>query len=98
MASSTASTIPASWSSAAASGVAISGWRTVADHARKLYFFESVLTPNTFWVDLKHVDFSPEKGKVKKLELGPGQTHIYSGDATAHFKDAEPFKFQGLPE
>lgn len=73
-------------------------WRTVADHARKLYFFESVLTPNTFWVDLKHVDFSSEKGKVKKLELGEGQSRIYSGDATAQFKEAEPFKFQGLPQ
>jgi penicillin V acylase-like amidase (Ntn superfamily) len=35
-------------------------WRTVADHKRKLYFFESALTPNTFWVDLKQVDFSSQ--------------------------------------
>jgi hypothetical protein len=27
-------------------------WPTVVDHKRKLYFFESALTPNTFWVDL----------------------------------------------
>lgn len=33
-------------------------WRTVFDHARQLYFFESALTPNTFWVDLKRIDFS----------------------------------------
>ncbi len=32
-------------------------WRTVADHKRRLYFFESALTPNTFWVDLNKVDF-----------------------------------------
>lgn len=31
-------------------------WRTVADHKRRLYFFESALTPNTFWVDLKDID------------------------------------------
>ena len=73
-------------------------WRTVADHQRKLYFFESVLTPNTFWVDLKAIDFSAEKGKVKKLELGPQQSHTFSGDATAQFKEAPPFKFLGLPQ
>jgi choloylglycine hydrolase len=72
-------------------------WRTVADHQRKLYFFESVLTPNTFWVDLKAIDFSPEKGKVKKLDLGPQQSRTFSGDATANFQEAEPFKFLGLP-
>uniref|UniRef100_Q07KQ0 Choloylglycine hydrolase n=1 Tax=Rhodopseudomonas palustris (strain BisA53) TaxID=316055 RepID=Q07KQ0_RHOP5 len=73
-------------------------WRSVADHQRKLYFFESVLTPNTFWVDLTKIDFSADKGKVKKLELGPQQSRIYSGDATLQFKEAAPFKFQGLPQ
>lgn len=71
-------------------------WRTVVDHARKLYFFESALTPNTFWVDLTKMDFSAETGKVRKLDLGEEQNHTYSGDATAHFKDAPPFKFLGL--
>ena len=72
-------------------------WRTVADHQRKLYFFESVLTPNTFWVDLKAIDFSSEKGKVKKLDLGPQQSRTFSGDATVNFQEAEPFKFLGSP-
>ena len=71
-------------------------WRTVFDHERKLYFFESVLTPNTFWVDLKALDFSKEKGKVMKIDLGPDQNHTYSGDATGQFKASEPFKFQGI--
>ncbi len=70
-------------------------WRTVADHKRKLYFFESVLTPNVFWVDLDKVDLSAEAGKVRKLDLGPNQTHIYSGMANEQFKDAAPFKFLG---
>jgi penicillin V acylase-like amidase (Ntn superfamily) len=68
----------------------------VVDHARKLYFFESALTPNTFWVDLKAIDFSPETGRVKKLDLGNDQDHTYAGDATAQFKEAPPFKFLGL--
>lgn len=71
-------------------------WRTVFDHKRQLYFFESALTPNTFWIDLKAIDFSAETGKVKKLDLGENQDHTYSGDATSQFKDAKPFHFLGL--
>ncbi|MCA1538089.1 linear amide C-N hydrolase [Bradyrhizobium sp. NBAIM03] len=70
-------------------------WRTVADQQQKLYFFESVLTPNTFWVDLKKIDFSPATGKVRKLDLGPNEDHTFAGNATASFRDAEPFKFRG---
>jgi choloylglycine hydrolase len=70
-------------------------WRTVADQGRKLYFFESALTPNTFWVDLNEIDFSAKTGKVMKLDLGPSQSNIFSGDATANFKAAAPFKFLG---
>ncbi|WP_430910270.1 linear amide C-N hydrolase [Methylobacterium sp. sgz302541] len=71
-------------------------WRTVIDHARRLYFFESALTPNTFWVDLKSIDFSPETGKVRTLQLGENQSHIFSGDTTAAFRDAPPFQFLGV--
>jgi penicillin V acylase-like amidase (Ntn superfamily) len=71
-------------------------WRTVADHKRKLYFFESALTPNIFWVDLTKLDFSESAGKVMKLDLGPNQTHIYSGMADDQFKETKPFKFLGL--
>lgn len=71
-------------------------WRTVFDHRRKLYFFESALTPNTFWVDLKALDFSPESGKVLKLDLGPDQRHTFAGDATRAFQPSAPFKFLGL--
>ena len=71
-------------------------WRTLVDHKRKLYFFESALTPNTFWVDLKAIDFSAENGQVKKLDLGENQDHTYSGDATSDFKEAEPFTFLGI--
>lgn len=70
-------------------------WRTVADQKRMLYFFESALTPNVFWVDLKKLDFSEQTGRVKKLELGPDQTHIYAGMANAQFKDTAPFAFLG---
>lgn len=68
-------------------------WRSVADQKRKLYFFESAMTPNVFWVDLKSIDFS---GQVRKLELGPGQSKIYSGAVNDRFEPAEPFRFAGL--
>lgn len=71
-------------------------WRTVADHKRKLYFFESALTPNVFWVDLTKVDLSEATGTVKKLDLGPNQTNIFSGVTNEHFKESKPFKFLGL--
>jgi penicillin V acylase-like amidase (Ntn superfamily) len=73
-------------------------WRTVSDHKRLLYFFESALTPNAFWVDLKQVDFSHETGKVMKLDLGPDQRNVFSGNTVKDFKPAEPFHFLGLPE
>lgn len=71
-------------------------WRTVFDHQRQLYFFESALTPNTFWVDLKALDFSQQTGKVLKLDLGTDQNHTYSGNATPQFQPAAPFKFLGI--
>ena len=46
-------------------------WRTVPDQKRKLYFFESALTPNVFWVDLRKLDLSAETGKVLKSTSAP---------------------------
>lgn len=71
-------------------------WRTVADHKRKLYVFESTVTPNTFWVDLNKLDLTAETGKVKKLDLGPNQRHVFAGEVSGAFKEAEPFRFAGL--
>ncbi len=68
-------------------------WRTVADHKNKVYYFESALSPNTFWVDLKGLDFS-EKATVKMLSIVNNE--IYAGNAAKDFKPAPPFKFQGL--
>jgi len=69
-------------------------WRTVADHKRKLYFFESALTPHTFWVDLNKADFSVG-APVRKLDLGTDQRNVFAGDALARFEPAVPFVFLG---
>ena len=68
-------------------------WRVVSDQKNLVYYFETALTPNTFWVDLKNFDFS-KGNEVKKLDVSNNQT--YSGEASAHFEAAQPFKFIGL--
>ncbi|GEL43781.1 choloylglycine hydrolase [Methylorubrum extorquens] len=72
-------------------------WRTVFDHKRRLYFFESALSPNTFWTDLNQIDFSKETGKVLKLDLGVDQANVFAGNATRSYRASEPFPFAGLP-
>lgn len=68
-------------------------WRIVADHKNLVYYFETALTPNTFWVDFKDIDFS-EKGTVRKLNVSKGET--YAGNAVSAFVKSEPFHFLGL--
>lgn len=68
-------------------------WRTVSDSKDLIYFFESSLTPNTFWVNLQEVDLS-EGAPVLKLSIANGET--YHGNATKEFKLAPAFKFLGV--
>lgn len=65
-------------------------WRTVADHKNKRYFFESVRTPNVFWVNLNNLDFTPGS-PVLKLTLTDGS--FFAGDVSAQFEPTEPMKF-----
>jgi penicillin V acylase-like amidase (Ntn superfamily) len=68
-------------------------WRTVADQKNKVYYFESTLTPNIFWVQLDKIDFSPS-APVRKLVISP--EHFYAGDTAQLFVETEPFDFLGL--
>ena len=68
-------------------------WRTVSDQKDKVYYFESTLYPNVFWVDFKDVDFS-EKAPVRKLNLLDGKT--YAGNTAKEFVTAKPFQFLGI--
>lgn len=70
--------------------IATTIWRTVSVNSRPMYFFESSLTPNTFWVDLKQADFNAGS-PVLKLTLS-GQD-FYHGNALSEFKEAAPFEF-----
>jgi penicillin V acylase-like amidase (Ntn superfamily) len=68
-------------------------WRSVADQKNLVYYFETALTPNAFWVDLKKIDFS-EKANIRKLDLSDNKT--YSGETSADFVVSKPFKFIGI--
>ena len=65
-------------------------WRTVSDQKNRVYFFESTLSPDIFWIDLKGLDFS-SGAPVKKLSLTGGE--IYAGNAAGEFRESEPFPF-----
>lgn len=69
-------------------------WRTVAHHTRKLYCFESALTPNVFWVDLNKLDFA-EGAPARRLALGDDDSNIFAGETSAHFEPDKPFTFLG---
>lgn len=70
-------------------------WRTVADQKKMVYYFESTLHPNVFWVNLKDIDFSVG-APVKKLDLVGGKT--YAGNTANEFVKTEPFKFYPVHE
>lgn len=70
-------------------------WRVVADHKDLRYYFESAVSPNVFWVDLKKVDFTADAG-VRKLDLGKDSGRLIAGEASGLFEVAKPFKFQSL--
>lgn len=68
-------------------------WRTVSDSKNLTYFFESSLTPNTFWVNLQDMNLS-KGAPVLKLSLASGET--YNGNVVNNFKVSKPFKFLGV--
>ena len=68
-------------------------WRTVSDSKNLTYFFESSLTPNTFWVNLQDMNLS-KGAPVLKLSLANGET--YNGNTINNFKASQPFKFLGV--
>ena len=68
-------------------------WRSVADQKHLKYYFETVLTPNTFWVDLNQFDLS-QGAEVKRLRVDDQQ--MYSGETSAYFESTPAFEFAGL--
>ncbi|NEO71461.1 MAG: linear amide C-N hydrolase [Moorea sp. SIO3H5] len=67
-------------------------WRTAANHLSNVYYFESTLSPNVIWVELREDDLK-EGAPVKKLELSGNYDLV--GNVTGDFIEAEAFKFTG---
>lgn len=85
--------VPYGISSPSEPNISTTRWRSVSDQKNLVYYFETALVPNTFWVDLKTLDFNP-KTPVKKLAAANNET--YAGNANAHFNISKPFEFAGL--
>jgi choloylglycine hydrolase len=68
-------------------------WRVVADQKDLLYYFESTISPNIFWVDLRKIDFSTLQ-QALKLDLGENQSTIHTGETSGAFRPATPFSFK----
>ena len=63
-------------------------WRTVIDLTRKIYFYESTLSPNVIWVRMEALDFGAE-APVKRLEVnGPADL---VGECSGGFRPSKPF-------
>lgn len=67
-------------------------WRSVADHKNRLFYAESATSPNTFWVDLKRLDFAPGAA-VRSLNLGVDMERVMSGEVSAKFTPTKAFDF-----
>lgn len=85
--------VPFGISSETEPNISSTRWRSVADQKNKVYYFENVLTPGTFWVDLTKFDLK-EGAASMKLSLNPNTA--FNGLSNSSFEVAEPFKFLGI--
>ncbi|MBN9294623.1 MAG: linear amide C-N hydrolase [Flavobacteriia bacterium] len=85
--------VPFGISSETEPNISSTRWRSVADQKHLVYYFETVKTPNTFWVDLKNIDFSNNSG-ARRLSVSKNET--YAGETSGQFVAAKPFTFVGI--
>jgi choloylglycine hydrolase len=67
-------------------------WRTVLDHGRRVYYFESALSPYVVAVDLKKIDFAAGKG-LRRVALEGEAAFQLAGDITTAFEPTEPIVY-----
>lgn len=70
--------------------IASTRWRTVSDQKNKVYYFESTLNPDIFWINFKDLNFN-SGAPVRKLSMVNGE--IYAGNASSDFQNSESFVF-----
>jgi choloylglycine hydrolase len=67
-------------------------WRSVLDHSRKNYYFESALSPDVVMVDLNKIDFAPGSG-VRRAALEGEEGFKLQGVINDAFKPAESISY-----
>jgi len=67
-------------------------WRTVLDHGRRAYYFESALSPYVVGVDLNKIDFTPGSG-IRSVALEGEKAYQLSGDISGELKPSEPIAY-----
>ncbi|EJL6492536.1 linear amide C-N hydrolase [Vibrio cholerae] len=72
--------------------LAMTLWRTFADHTAKIYYFESAVFPAVSWLDMSKVDLT-EGAAPKVVRVERGQP--LAGELSTALKPAEPFKWLG---
>ena len=65
-------------------------WRTVIDQRHRVYYFESALSPNIVWVDLKALDFSPGSGG-RRVRVEGNDALI--GNINANLEPSDPITY-----
>lgn len=84
--------VPLGMSDANNPNIAMTLWRTVADHQAKIFYFESAVFPAVSWIDMKKVDLT-EGASPKTIRIERGSP--LAGELSAKLKAAEPFKWLG---
>ena len=67
-------------------------WRTVLDHTRKVYYFESALSPSIVAIDLKQIDFAPGSG-IRSVALEGEAGWQLQGNINRELKPANPISY-----
>jgi choloylglycine hydrolase len=65
-------------------------WRTLLDQKNGVYYFDSALSPQMVWLNLRQIDFSPGSGvRAIAIESNPS----LQGNLNAQLKVAPPISF-----
>jgi len=72
--------------------IAMTLWRTVADHKARVFYFESAVFPSVSWIDMNKVDFK-EGAEPKVVRVVRGKP--LAGELSGSLKAAQPFKWLG---
>lgn len=67
-------------------------WRTVTDLTNGVLYYDSVFSPQVFWVDTRKIDFDKSQ-PVRKLTLVDQYDHF--GEVSEQFTQTEMFRFLG---